>query len=349
MSDSKQINIESKTSITPKQIETEEILENNTKDDTGIQQTSGNENLGILSETKQEKSKLFLQTYEIISNDGFILGVSLLGRSHLEENSVCQDFHMFSDLNDGWHLYIVSDGAGSACASDRGSRWNCLITERLIKGLLERNDWKFRKQLPTELEWYQEFYAICRQVKYLIAERVDTLDEPRIPKDFNATLLVMIVTPFGMMTGHIGDGRMGYLDNDNIWHSTMTPHKGDEANQTIFMMNKWDSIFIPSKKMSGVSIPETRVIEERPKAVVVLTDGCENFSWECLQKNEQTGRLEDINVPFSGFWNPCIKMLHDTTEDKRFETFTNFIDSNTDECKLEQDDRTVILGIYNHA
>ena len=90
MSDSKQINIESKTSITPKQIETEEILENNTKDDTGIQQTSGNENLGILSETKQEKSKLFLQTYEIISNDGFILGVSLLGRSHLEENSVCQ-------------------------------------------------------------------------------------------------------------------------------------------------------------------------------------------------------------------------------------------------------------------
>ena len=44
-----------------------------------------------------------------------------------------------------------------------------------------------------------------------------------------------------------------------------------------------------------------------------------------------------------------LEEIRDTTEDKRFETFTNFIDSNTDECKLEQDDRTVILGIYNHA
>lgn len=341
--------IEINNSSSSKFIEPEELLDNNFIDETEIQKSPEEEGAAPIFQNEQEKSKIFLKTDETIPNGGIVLGVSFLGRSHLEENTVCQDFHLFSDLNDGWHLYVVSDGAGSACASDRGSRWNCLITERLIKGMLDRNDWKFRNQLPTELEWYQEFYAICRQVKYLITDKVDSLDEPRVPKDFNATLLVLIVTPMGMMTGHIGDGRMGFLDNNSIWHSIMTPHKGEEANQTIFVMNKWDSIFIPTKKMSGVSIPETRVIKEIPQAVVVLTDGCENFSWECLQENEKTGRLEDINVPFSGFWNPCIKMLLDTNRETRFETFANFIDCNTDECKLEQDDRTVILGIYNHA
>ena len=294
------------------------------------------------------KYKVCLKTYKPITDEEIVLGVSLLGRNHSENKTACQDFHVFSDIGDGWHVYLVADGAGSACASDRGSRWNCIFTEHLIKGLLNRNDWKFRNKLPSELEWYQEFYAICRQVKYLIEERVDSIDEPRLPKDFNATLLVLIVTPMGMLTGHIGDGRMGYQDKQGNWHSLMVPHKGEEINQTIFVMNKWDRISIPNKKMNGVSVPEVRVIEDIPTTVVVLSDGCENFSWQCLQKNEETGRFEDLNLPFADFWNPCITTVMETNTEERFEKFATFIDQNTDECKQEQDDRTVIMGIYHN-
>lgn len=94
----------------------------------------------------------------------------------------------FSDLGEDWHLYIVSDGAGPAKASERGSRWNCIIGEYLLKGMVERTGWKKNSELPSEIEWYQEFYAICRKIKSVIEERVATLDEPIQPKDCNATL-----------------------------------------------------------------------------------------------------------------------------------------------------------------
>lgn len=287
----------------------------------------------------------YLQTGQYMKDGTIVCGVTLQGRIHRQLNESCQDYHLFSDLGDGWHLYIVSDGAGSAKASDRGSRWNCVIAEYLIRGLIERTDWKCRDELPTELEWYQEFCVICRKVKSVITERVENLDEKLSPKDFNATLLVLLATPVGMLAGHIGDGRMGYKDKDGKWHSVMTPHKGEEANQTIFLMNNWDAISIPTLKLNGVSVPEVKVVKDIPNAVVVLTDGCENFSWNCLQMNENN-RLQDVNTPFPGFWDPLVLSVCENNDDKRLEDFITFVDSNTDECRNEQDDRTLMLGIY---
>lgn len=300
----------------------------------------------VKEEPQTISSKVFLQTEKYPADAVSVFGVSLLGRVHETYDDSCQDYHLFSDLGDGWHLYIVSDGAGSAVASDRGARWNCIITEYLIKGLLERNDWQSRLSLPSELEWYQAFYAVCRKVKANILEKVDMLDEHRLPKDFNATLLVLLVTPYGMLSGHIGDGRMGYRAEDGSWHSLITPHKGEEANQTIFMMNSWDAIRLPILTMSDVSVPETRVVPGRPTAVAVLSDGCENFSWNCTQYDNQTGIYEDRNTPFDSFWVPLIDTILTSRPDERMETFIQFVDTKTDACKLEQDDRSLMLGIY---
>lgn len=287
----------------------------------------------------------YLQTKQYMEDGTIVYGVTLQGRIHKQLSECCQDYHLFSNLGDAWHLYIVSDGAGSAKASDRGSRWNCVIAEYLIRGLIERTDWKYRSELPTELEWYQEFFAICRKVKSVISERVENLDENISPKDFNATLLVLLVTPKGMLMGHIGDGRMGYRNKYGEWHSIMKPHKGEEANQTVFLMNNWDSISIPTLKLNGVSVPEVMVVKEKPEVVAILTDGCENFSWNCLQMSEKNC-LEDINTPFAGFWDPLVLSVCENDEEKRLADFITFVDSNTDECRNEQDDRTMMLGIY---
>lgn len=313
-----------------------------------MEENNGFENLNGQEDVSDvQPSEVFLET--LVKTEESLLsvyGVTLLGRVHKQYGDTCQDYHLFADLGHKWHLYVVSDGAGSAKASNRGARTNCMAVIHLIKGLLERVDWQFRNDLPSELEWYQEFYAVCRQVKAVIVEKVESLDEHLKPKDFNATLLALIVTPCGMLSGHIGDGRMGYQTHDGNWHSIMTPHKGNEANQTVFVMNAWDQIKIPTLKMSGVAVPETVVCKSVPRAVVLLTDGCENFAWYCLQKNKETGFLEDRNMPFPGFFEPLIMSISHTIEENRLETFISFIDSSTEECSDEQDDRTLMIGLY---
>lgn len=150
-----------------------------------------------------------------------------------------------------------------------------------------------------------------------------------------------------MLAGHIGDGRMGYKNQNGDWLSIMTPHKGEEANQTIFMMNAWDDIKIPTMKLSGVSVPEVRIIKDVPNAVAILSDGCENFSWNCLQINKETNKMVDKNTPYDVFWNSLIDTIDKTDKDLKMDSFLRLIDNGSETCRLEQDDRTLMLGLYN--
>ena len=253
---------------------------------------------------------------------------------------------MAVDMGKGWQLLLVSDGAGSAKASDRGARYNCELMARSLQRLIEKKAWKDSIQLPTELEWHVEFDNLCRGIKNLISDKVESLDEHVETRDFNATILVLVVTPKGMLCGHIGDGRMGFQDINDEWHSLMTPHKGEEANQTVFLMNSWDKPRIPASSMSGVYVPETRVILDIPKAVVLLSDGCENFAWQCVIQDEETGVYYDRNKPFDGFLNPLIASIQESPKEELIDSFVSFIDSDNPICLSESDDRTLLLGLY---
>lgn len=293
-----------------------------------------------------EPSVIFMET-EAITTDYSVFGVTFLGRQHQVKGERCQDFHLFSDLGDGWHLYIVSDGAGSAKASHRGAKINCEVTTHLIGKMIDKLCWKTCKELPTAIEWQMEFTAVCRMLRDFVVEKTETLDEPIESRDFNATLLVLIVTPQIMLAGHIGDGRIGYRDKDGEWHSLITPHKGEEQNQTIFVMNPWDKVRVPALKMSGVFVPETNIIVDKPQCVTLLSDGCENFSWNCLQSDMETGYYCDINTPFPGFWEPLLKTIETGSEEPTIKRFITFVDRNTQACRDEEDDRSMLIGIYN--
>ncbi len=304
----------------------------------------------VLEEATSEvvKSEVSLSTHEILDDNTEIFGVSLKGRQHTEDNELCQDYHLFKDMGNCWHLYVVSDGAGSAKASHRGSKTNCEIASYFVKRMLDTNKWNENNYLPSETEWYREFDSICRALKNFIEEKTESLDERLVAKDFNATLMLLLVTPNGMLSGHIGDGRMGYQNFNGDWLSIMTPHKGDEPNQTVFILNAWDKVRVPAFKMSGVSVPETRVIKDVPTKVVLITDGCENFCWNCFHLNEETQRYEDRNTPFAGYFIPLVDMLVSVKDERlKLKEFIKFIDSNTEACREEQDDRTIILGLYS--
>jgi hypothetical protein len=164
-------------------------------------------------------------------------------------------------------------------------------------------------------------------------------------KSLNATAIVVIHTPVGILATHIGDGRAGYKNEKGEWKALITPHKGEEANQTIFIQSEfWN---FPDYKMSGILVPESVVVTETPFAFTLLSDGCENTAWQCTGIDPDT-KLPFPNKPFQGFFNPLYDNLQSFRKDKvaekeRAEKWGNFLASDT--FKRETDDKTMILGV----
>ena len=284
------------------------------------------------------------QTY-IKYNESIILGASIRGRSHIESNTECQDYHLYQELSEGWSILVVSDGAGSAKHAGRGSKANCTISIKLLSEMIAKNKWIENSILPSELDWHIEFRTICERMKQIYQNKVEEMNDGSVLTDFNATLLICVITPNGMLSGHIGDGRMGYYSVNGEWKNLMTPHKGEEGNQTLFLQSNWDKPHVPALKVSNVYVPETRVVCEIPKAVVLISDGCERSCWECSILDPTIGKYTDVNKPHPGFMNPLIESIVGEDDSKRFDLFVDIIDKGTKSCQTERDDKTMLIAM----
>lgn len=324
-------------------------------------------------------------------NPGIVAGFSIQGRSHITGGIPCQDYHAYEKIADGWYLAIVSDGAGSARESERGSKANCDLAKRMVRQLVEGKGWIKDEYFPTELEWYIEIRNIFEIIQSIIvksassqadAYREDKLDKagklrkelesitddtlkrkmeddisaleadsakPLESRDFNATIILLLITPKGLLSAHIGDGRMAYMNSEGKWIPLMTPHKGDEASTTVFIPNNWNrQQTVPVFTMSGVFLPEVHAIADRPKAFVLMSDGCENFTWNCYAFNESTGMYYDPNEPFTGFFTPLIDELRAASSAaSRVERLIEIVNVGTRGGRNEHDDRTMIIGLMD--
>ena len=275
-----------------------------------------------------------------------LVGASVKGNGHIQSNMPCQDNHKFESLSNGWGIAVVSDGAGSAAHSDLGSK---VVVERGVfhfKNLIEKEGWMKSNTLPTDIEWLQKSYYTLKNIR----NEVDLVAQKNKVelKTLSATCLAVIYSPLGLLAVHVGDGRMGYKSVTGEWRAMMTPHKGEEANQTIFLVSDfWN---IPNYVMSGVLVPESIVVREPVKAFALMSDGCENTSWKCTTLNPDTGKYYDQNKPFEGFFNPVEETLfsfheENVPEDERMAKWNKFIESGTSGFVKEQDDKTMIFGI----
>lgn len=292
-----------------------------------------------------EINKVYLSTLQSCDN-GYVIGASIRGRSHELHDTPCQDYHIFEKVIDGWYILAVSDGAGSAKYAARGAKANSTFSVRLVKQMLMEKRWIENEYFPTELEWYIEARAIFERIKLIIRTKVSELEEESVEADFNATLLLAIVTPKGVLTAHIGDGRMGYLSDDDEWKAMMTPHKGDEANQTIFLQSGWTSPMVPAFKLGGIFVPEITIVRGMPKAIVLMSDGCERASWECSIMDIEKGKFVDNNIPYKGFMNPLIEALDSCSHEDRMQLFVDILNHGTTACERELDDKTMLLAVF---
>lgn len=293
----------------------------------------------------EPRPQLQTEKFAIENNEWIIVGASVIGRGHIESNMPCQDSNSYASLGNGWGIAITSDGAGSAKHSHVGSKIVVTRAKAYFEQLILASSWYKNNILPDDITWSKAAFKALKAVR----DDMQKFAEEKQAKleSFAATVIIVVHTPMGLLVAHIGDGRAGYQDKSGTWHSLITPHKGEEANQTIFITSEfWN---IPFYEMSGVSVPETRVIRESAKSFVLMSDGCEHTSWDCNLYDADKGIYYDPNTPHVAFFNPLIETLKEHRKEQlpfidRSEKWSNYLDKGNKSFIKETDDKTMILG-----
>jgi hypothetical protein len=89
--------------------------------------------------------------HRIVDGDSVLVAASVRGRSHAHEGTFRDDDFLL-DIRDGWHLIVVSDGAGSAKFSRQGSKIACEAARDQIYARISLLDDLLRSQPETEIQ-----------------------------------------------------------------------------------------------------------------------------------------------------------------------------------------------------
>lgn len=268
-----------------------------------------------------------------------VIGMSYRGTSHIKSNTTCQDYHEFASINEVWNVAIVSDGAGSAANSALGSKSVCAAFKFYISNLVKNNH---SGDILDDKTWDVEFRGMLAQFQKDL--RTNIVNDNIPFESLAATIIVLVFSPKGYMVAHVGDGRAG-VKVGNEWKTIISPHKGEEANQTIFSTSKYfgESI-IPNLRMSGVYVPETKVSEEKIDAFVLMSDGCENGAWVTYQRvNLPDGdfRVKDVNQPRSNALDDALSIIDSADKKNDLE---KYITEYSNAFNGEPDDKTILIG-----
>lgn len=270
------------------------------------------------------------------------LYASVQGKGHIEENIPCQD-HCSVFKHTGYTICVVSDGAGTCENSHIGSETVTQSANIHFSGLVEEKKWNKGKKKITAEEWQGASQRTLKAVR-------DDLEKISIQgydfKSLSCTLIVVIQINNKLLVTHIGDGRAGYCNSDDEWAAMLTPYKGRYSNETVFITSDiWEDETSLNKYIKSV------IIEEKIKAFCLLTDGCENASFECYKLDQETQIPEDTNKPFKNFFHENVN-LHipnliqsQKSQEELNQIWESFLTDGNDTLKNESDDKTMILAV----
>lgn len=276
----------------------------------------------------------------MINNSSWkVVGSSVIGELHLRNEIPCQDASNYIQLRNNWWICAVSDGAGSAEHSDKGSKKTVEFTTEYFKTLIEESlpdkdnsNWSDKDWSEITTSFY---FALVEELRtFSKAENIEF-------KSLAATLILAIKTYDELFFYHIGDGRAGYRNNKGDWFPLMVPIKGEEANSTVFVTT---DISDESNIYSN-----NCVIRDTITSFCLLTDGLEKICFEVNIYNDETEKYEDPNKPFKKFLDPCVFNLislyyQNILQHKMEEIWKEFLSSGTESIVKETDDKTMILA-----
>lgn len=282
------------------------------------------------------------------TKDWYVVGASCIGKSHIANNKPCQDNHYCENWGNGWGFAISCDGAGSAANSHLGSEFIATkVAAKIFKEWISNNGFIKKSNLPEDEIWSKAGMAIYQQI-FTELDKYSNTNQIELGS-LASTIIAIVYSPIGLLVSHIGDGRAGFCNEKGDWKSIITPHKGEEANQTLFITSTaW--LNDPTLKVSNVSVPECRVIREKPTAFTLMSDGCEAHSFDCSKMDLETNVWHDPNVPSQKFFAPLAEQLksmnnHNVPFQQAIGEWKKFLEEGTNGLKDEPDDKTLILGI----
>lgn len=277
------------------------------------------------------------------NSDWVVAYASVIGNGHILMNLPCQDSCAHKSINQTWGVAVVADGAGSAAHSDIGSDFVARNMAHCLEEIVKRKGWETAEKMPTEEEWRTESLTALQIVRQRL-EQFATAKEHKLG-DLACTVLAILYAPFGILTTHIGDGRAAYSVEEGKWEALIEPFRGSEVNETVFITsNIWTQ--------DGVNVYiQSGIIKGNIRAFALLSDGCENGSFEVNVWDETTQKYHDPNRPYQKFFEPNLKGMLQLKKEKKPQEEINqiwggFLKEGNKQFKHETDDKTMILGVF---
>ncbi|HOX52022.1 MAG TPA: PP2C family serine/threonine-protein phosphatase [Fibrobacteria bacterium] len=270
---------------------------------------------------------------------GTILAARIRGKSHAHVGSPCDD-DMFIEIQDGWHILIVADGAGSAKLSRLGSQ---LAVQRAGKYLVD----EFAKspQMAAILQALESENPKPETLKSISQGSVGTaaykafgaiLEAAKVDgrnhKDLSTTLLVAMARQLSsgrwfVCTFWIGDGALALYQKGQGPILFGTPDSGEYSGQTRFLDSE-------SVSPAGLEARTRFQFVDGFDALVLMTDGVSD------PKFETEARLIDRSA-WDEFWTDLDHEVapYDDVEaaSKRLLTYLGF------RSPGNHDDRTIAI------
>jgi len=213
------------------------------------------------------------------------------GRGHIKNNTPCQDrTYSIIDEKNNFSFLALADGAGSCKLSHIGAE---IVTKKVAELFHENYD----KLLLLESENVK---------KYIISNLIIKLDEyakkEKINiKDLSSTLLFVAIKNDSYISGHLGDGVIGYLTNNDEIEVLSYPENGEFSNATYFVPSNDSHNFL--KLFRGKL--------DKVNGFVLMSDGSEESLYD--KKNKQ---LAPVN-------SQMINWLSDNSSEKVQEALKN--------------------------
>ena len=163
-----------------------------------------------------------------------------IGRDHIPQNIPCQD-SVFYRADQGVHVLVVSDGAGSKSLSHLGSQCivetvATLLPQRFIPFLLG-----LEKHGKTQAQILQDYQTIKDEVMQTLLKSLSLIAAQRNVDvdELAGTLLFVAFNQDYYISGHIGDGFIAsYQLNDEKEMVRVVSEPEGEANETFFVTTK---------------------------------------------------------------------------------------------------------------
>ena len=200
---------------------------------------------------------------------------AVTGRGHEQRQIPCQD-KTYKFEYDGVSVISLADGAGSARLSHYGAS---RVSEFIAKDLAENFNKYYTNPNGVEVKKYM--ITVLKTELEALAEKHQCSI-----KDFASTLLFAAVKDDKFIIGHIGDGVIGYIKNNEIKVATH-PSNGEFANVTVFVT-------------SNDAISSFRLLKGTTKSgidgFVLFSDGTENSFYDKRNKKISNAVKDIMNL-----------------------------------------------------